>query len=555
MLRSESETLYKLIVATENIDKLNTVIEDLSELIRDHYYHRSMFHSIQRKCIEILNDALKKGGYKSNKDIEKLYLTPTTHTLFIESLDESLKPYDYLLKEIFSYVQKFKKPTDVKEPKTPDELQTSGRLSMVKKFRRGSDFSSIVPFINASPISKSAGKDNTSYAGELQDVQDFIRNISAEDHPASPSEAAEKKDELNTITHIFEVNGTIWASSKAEGNKSELKTYESLSLGVIEQTTLPSRVTAISNVGNYVFCGSEAGTINIYNGRIMQEVECNYCVQSSIVEIGSKGLGKDSAWFISDQSEFAVIEIGKKMKFKLSRLKIPSMVTCACVCGKKNFPCEFPPSSKTKFSIFKDAPQFAVSSISASRQTIWFKKGTQPKTINMKKINTLTPFLNDMWCCCGDGSVIAVDITTLKVSTITKESNEGEVRGGCILNIEDMSQQISNYSFFYGINDSIKKVVTDYYRHSFNKNTIEGQCSKCKGKVHKNQGLKCAYCSIFLHLDCANLTKLEKICSRDKSKLTKPTVQRTSSVSIRTPSFISTLSPSPTKLTDSFSDS
>ncbi|KAL7716149.1 Phorbol-ester/DAG-type domain-containing protein [Entamoeba marina] len=570
VLKSESESLFKIIQSTESTEQLIDSLEDVGELIRDHFFHRSMFHSVQKKCIEVLSPTLENAGITTYQDVEKMYSTSASHSLFMNNLTDNMKPYDYVLNEIFVFLQKFKK-SDIKEHKGADESQPSTRSSMTRVIRRGSDFTSVGAMLAPSSNAKSVGKDNSSYS-ELQDVQDFIQNVNNDQHSTTTTETSERKDELNTITHIFDVNGTIWTSSKAEGNKSELKTYESFGLGVIEQTTLPSRITAICNVGNYVFCGSEAGTLYIYNGRIMEEVKCDYCVQSSIVEIGSKGFDKQIAWIISDQSEFAIIEIGKKMKFKLSRLKIPSMVTCACVYGKHMyvgticgvFKGEFPPSSKAKFTIFKEAPQFAVSSITTLKDTLWIgyntkdtvvviQKGKQPKTIIMKKINTLTPFLNDMWCCCGDGGIKAIDVTTLKVTNIKNVGSGIETRGGCILNIENISQQISNYTFFYGINDGVKKLVTDYYRHSFNKNTIEGPCSKCKKAVHKGSGLMCTYCSIFLHLECANLTKLEKICSRDLEKLNKQGMPRSSVVRGAQSTNVN-VSPSPTKLNDSLSE-
>ncbi|EKE42411.1 hypothetical protein ENUP19_0280G0012 [Entamoeba nuttalli] len=571
VLKSCCESLFTTIQSLSNINELNNSINEVEELMKDHFYHRLMFLHIQNKCISILNPTFIQYGYTTNVAIEQLYLSTQSHSSFQEKLPENLKNYDMILREIYLFNDKFKKK-DVSPIKLGDDgIISSSRTTISRKIRRGSEFTGIysplmlnVGSTKSSPFGSSTepprDKDTISSTGEAaRDVDELIAKV----NQSEKEDITSPKDDMNIISHVWEVNGTIWACKKVEGNKSMISTFNSMDCMEITSITLPWRISAVHSINKKVICGSENGTINIYDGDIRNEVKCDLSLASRIVEIGSE---KGIVWILSEQGDFALIEFSKKMKYKWYKLKIPSFTTSACVLKKMLhvgtiggvFRTEFPPTPKSKFIMIKEIGKVPVSNILALHNSLYIalntkdcitvlQKGKQPITFEVNKPNTLTPFINDVWVCCGDGSIKAINNTELKIDNVATIGNS-ELVGGCILNIENPEKHLSNYTLFFGCGGEIQSLVTGYYRHSYLVNNKEGVCAKCKGKVHLRQGLLCEYCNTILHNNCVSLNWLDKICSRDPEKQIKhkesktpkssilnssPTPRRSSSVSVK----------------------
>ncbi|EDR23259.1 hypothetical protein, conserved [Entamoeba dispar SAW760] len=574
VLKSYCESLFTTIQSLNNINELNNSINEIEELMKDHFYHRLMFLHIQNKCISILNPTFIQYGYTTKVAIEQLYLSTQSHSSFQEKLPENLKNYDIVLREIYLFNDKFKKK-DISPIKLGDDgIISSSRTTISRKIRRGSEFSGVysplminIGSTKSSPFSSSTepprDKDTMSSTGEAaRDVDELIAKV----NQSEKEDIVSPKDDMNIITHVWEVNGTIWACKKVEGNKSMISTFNSMDCMEITNITLQWRISAVYSIKNKVICGSENGTINVYDKDIKNEVKCDLSLSSRIVEIGSEK--DDIVWILSEQGDFAIIEFGKKMKFKWYKLKIPSFITSACVLKKMLhvgtiggvFKTEFPPSPKSKFTMIKEIGKIPVSNILALHNSLYIasntkdcitviQKGKQPITFEVNKPNTLTPFINDVWVCCGNGSVKVINNTDLKLDNVATIGSS-ELVGGCILNIENPEKHLSNYLLFFGSGSEIKSLVTGYYRHSYLvNNKEEGICSKCKGKVHLKQGLLCEYCNTILHNNCVNFNNwVDKICSRDPKKQIKhkenktpkssvlnnsPTPRRSSSVSVK----------------------
>ena len=201
VLKAQCEALMKILKTTTEIDELNDLIADVEEVMKDHYYHRSIFNPIQRKCIAKLNHIFVQNGYTTKIGIEQMYLDSSLYLKVQKKIPDNLRGYDMILNEIFIFNQKFlkKENKQEEEEKQPQKMGSSfnSRLTLSRSKRRGTDMGGIYsPMIVTNVITKGKSSKSTGIQPPNSPLKELEKekNDSSRELKDSKSKESKRKD-------------------------------------------------------------------------------------------------------------------------------------------------------------------------------------------------------------------------------------------------------------------------------------------------------------------------------------------------------------------------
>ncbi|ELP85217.1 hypothetical protein EIN_083490 [Entamoeba invadens IP1] len=559
-LKSFAEDLLKTLRTISVPDDILELLDSVEEMTKDQVFHRLMFHSIFTKCKRVLNPLYIQNGYTTDSAIYSLY-TPTIYPSFekklqdesymktFEKLDYNFKGYNIVMKNVIQFEEEFKKKVSIR---SSDDSNIVSRMSVSRRQRKGAEFLSgnynnalIFPSSKGGSSSSGGvvGNDVTSSVGEAcREAEDIERNLNEEERKAC-SVSEENKD---IVSNVFYTGDYVCVCSSNDQSRSKLSLYP---LTDCEHATMTVDVefvvTAVYVHDKTVICGSDNGLAWLYKDNLGNKVNIDIALPSKIVLIGSLTKNKRDIWLLSETGEIVTYKPSKKdSDIKRIAPKLVGSVTCGCVMDKTLYigtftgvcKTEFPPKSKSKYVSIKEIMIGSVNAIASVQDTLYvcskeknhilvMRKDKQISSISIEKPMSLFPFLNDMWVGCANCSIKAIDNETLAVTEMTEKSatNDNLVLG-TIQEARETQGLRTSYFLYYSDKDVLKRFQTPYYVHRYIINNTEGICLNCHGKVHKAQGLTCAYCGVFYHSDCFNDSTgfVKSVCSRDETKRVKP---------------------------------
>ena len=340
------------------------------------------------------------------------------------------------------------------------------------------------------------------------------------------------------VTHLRKCNGYIFVAKIMENDQTTIEYYDPMNtFAATKSTIMPNKICCVYTIDKMNIIGCDDGSVKLFNNEL-DEIPCSLTMTSKIIGIGKHNT-KGTVWVLSERWEYGTFNILKKVIKFIDAIQIKHQATTTATCCVNTpkqifigttsgmFVGDFPPTRGKKLTAIKEIQNDHIIQSCQLKGNIYFTiKDSESLTVMLKigkitkvyipPVVSMISFNNDIWTVCVDGTIRAIDNTSLIATTLYSAKSKNII-GGCFVFHQDLSSRKQHHLFACWMNGEINKIETPYFNHNFHVNDEDGVCNKCNGKMHKKQGLRCVYCSISYHDHCLEGTQEFKVCSRDIS--------------------------------------